>query len=285
MVSPAEDDSWFAPAKRFNGLPNIFVSLSNIAKLKPDGALRKFENRSCTSNDVGSKLNDMKKYGQYCPIAKAAEILTERWALLVIRELIMGSSHYNDIRRGMPLISPSVLAQRLKTLEESGIIECRRSSSGRSSEYKLTPAGAELEPIIQSFGIWGQRWVRNRIQEDDLDAGFLMWDIRRNIQTDQLPRRQTVIYFEFSDAKKGMKRWWLVVEDGEVDLCIDDPGREIDLAVFTDLGCFTRVWMGDIDLASARSAGTVRLEGQGKLKQTMTQWLGPSPFAAISAVE
>jgi len=201
----------------------------------------------------------MKKYGQYCPIAKAAEVLTERWALLILRELIMGSSHYNDIRRGVPLISPSVLAQRLKSLEQSGIIECRRSADGRSSEYKLKPAGAELEPVINAFGIWGQRWVRNRMNEDDLDASFLMWDIRRNIQVDRLPPGQTVVYFEFAEAKKGMKRWWLVVQDGDVDLCLEDHGHEIGLAVFADLGCFTRVWMGDLDLASACSTGKVKL--------------------------
>lgn len=225
----------------------------------------------------------MKKYGQYCPVAKAAEILTERWTLLVLRELIMGSSHYNELRRGMPLISPSVLAQRLKTLEEGGIIECRRSSDGRSSEYKLTAAGAELEPVIQACGIWGQRWVRDRLHEDDLDAGLLMWDIRRSIHTDRLPPGRTVIYFEFADARKGMKRWWLVVDEGEVDLCLEDPGHEIDLAVFSELAHFTRIWMGDVDLASACSTGKVRLEGRGRLKQTMTQWFGPSPFASVRA--
>jgi len=225
----------------------------------------------------------MKKYGQYCPIAKAAEVLTERWSLLVLRELIMGSSHYNDIRRGVPLISPSVLAERLKTLEERGIIECRRGADGRSTQYKLTPAGAELEPVINAFGVWGQRWVRNRMIEDDLDASLLMWDIRRNIQVDRLPPGRTVVYFEFADAKKGMKRWWLVVQNGEVDLCLEDPGHEIGLAVFADLSCFTRVWMGDLDFASARSTGGVRLEGQRQLKQTMLQWFGPSAFAAVEA--
>jgi len=225
----------------------------------------------------------MKKYGQYCPIAKAAEVLTERWALLVLRELIMGSSHYNDIRRGVPLISPSVLAQRLKTLEQSGIIECLRSADGRSSKYTLTQAGAELEPVIQSLGTWGQRWVRNRMNEDDLDASLLMWDIRRNIQVDRLPPGQSVIYFEFADAKKGMKRWWLVVQNGEVDLCLEDPGHEIGLAVFADLGCFTRIWMGDLDFAFAQSTGRVRLQGHKQLKQTMPQWFGPSPFAAVQA--
>jgi len=223
----------------------------------------------------------MKKYGQYCPVAKAAEILTERWTMLVLRELSMGGSHYNDIRRGVPLISPSVLAQRLKTLEQSGVIECRRSADGRSSEYRLTPAGIELEPVIQAFGIWGQRWVRNRMREDDLDASLLMWDIRRSIRADRLPPGRTVIYFEFAVAKKGMKRWWLVVEHGEVDLCVEDPGHDIDLAISSELSWLTRAWMGDIDFAAARAAGKISVQGQTRLKQTMTQWFGPSAFASI----
>ena len=225
----------------------------------------------------------MKRYGQYCPIAKAAEILTERWTLLVLRELIMGGARYNDIRRGIPLISPSVLAQRLRTLELSGIIERHSGSNGRSNEYRLTPAGTELEPVIQAVGVWGQRWVRSRMDKMDLDASFLMWDIRRNIRTAKLPAKRTVVYFEFKDAKKGMNRWWLVVENSEVDLCLEDPGHDIDLLVITDLRCLTRIWMGDIDLATARAAGSVKLQGQGRLKQTIAYWLGPSPFAAVKA--
>lgn len=227
----------------------------------------------------------MPKYGQYCPIAKAAEILTERWTLLVLRELIMGGSHFNDIRRGVPLISPSVLAQRLKTLEQQGIIECRRSANRRSTEYRLTAAGTELEPVMQVFGTWGQRWVRNRLRERDLDAGLLMWDIRRNIRMEYLPCARTVIYFELAGAKKGMLRWWLVIENGEVDLCLMDPGHQVDLAVFSELSCLTRVWMGDIELQSARSSRGLRVEGTAQLKQTMAKWFGPSPFGPVKAAQ
>lgn len=139
------------------------------------------------------------------------------------------------------------------------MVECRRSSSGRSSQYILTLAGTELEPVIHAIGVWGQRWVRSRMDAQDLDASFLMWDIRRNIRTEHLPSKRTVVYFEFGDAKKGMKCWWLVAENGEVDLRLEDPGHEVDLAVFSDLRCFTQNWMGDISLAAARSAGRVKL--------------------------
>lgn len=247
------------------------------------GWLAQVRKSNLSTSSSGSTLRRMKRYGQYCPIAKAAEVLTERWTLLVLRELLMGSSHYNELRRGMPLISPSVLAERLRTLEQYGLIECQRAKDSRSSEYKLTVAGAELRPLILAVGVWGQRWVRNRLTEQDLDAGLLMWDIHRNIQTEQLPAKRTVIYFEFADAKKGMRCWWLVIEKGEVDLCLEDPGHEIDLSVVAGLQCFTRIWMGDVSLASARARGEVKLEGQGRLKQTVTKWLGPSPLAGVKA--
>ncbi len=230
-----------------------------------------------------STLPRMKRYGQYCPIAKAAEILTERWTLLVLRELTMGTTRYNDIRRGVPLMSPSVLAQRLKTLELAGIVERYPGSNKRSHEYKLTPAGAELQPIIHAVGVWGQRWVRSRMDREDLDASFLMWDIRRNVKSSQFPARRIVIYFEFMDAKKGMRRWWLVVENGEVDLCLEDPSHDIDLVVTSDLRCLTQVWMGDIDLATAISTRKVKVEGDARLRKTIVQWLGPSPFGMIKS--
>lgn len=223
----------------------------------------------------------MKRYGQYCPIAKAGEILTERWTLLVLRELIMGGTRYNDIRRGVPLMSPSVLAQRLRTLELAGIVERNRASNGRSHEYRLTPAGAELQPIIHAVGVWGQRWVRSRMDHEDLDASFLMWDIRRCVKSSRFPDRRIVVYFEFTDAKKGMRRWWLVVEDGEVDLCLEDPGHDIDLVVTSDLRCLTQVWMGDIELATAISTRKIKIEGDTRLKASIAQWLGPSPFAMV----
>jgi DNA-binding HxlR family transcriptional regulator len=225
----------------------------------------------------------MNRYGQYCPIAKAAEILTERWSVLILRELIMGSSHYNDIRRGVPLISPSVLAQRLKTLEETGVIECHRGPNGRSSQYGLSAAGIELAPLIRAFGVWGQRWVRSRVREADLDAGLLMWDIRRNIRTEHLPATRTVVHFDLARAKRGMRKWWLVVERGTVDLCLQDPGHEVDLTIAGDLECLTRVWMGDIDLMHACAAGGLVLQGDARLKKSVLQWLGPSPFAAVKA--
>jgi DNA-binding HxlR family transcriptional regulator len=226
----------------------------------------------------------MKGYGQYCPISKAAEILSERWTLLVLRELLVGSRRYNDLRRGIPLISPTVLTERLKTLQKAGIVERKLGVEKKVSEYLVTPAGRELWPLIEQIGVWGQRWVKSKLGRDDLDASFLMWDIHRNLVLDQLPSRRVVIYVEFSDGKKGARNYWLVVNGMEVDLCIDDPGHEVDLQLFADVRTMTRIWMGDIALSSARAAGLIRMTGDGVLIRTMPKWLGKSHFADVSPV-
>src|SRR5215813_13889904 len=138
----------------------------------------------------------MIRYGQYCPIAKALELLAERWTLLLVRELLMGSRRINELRRGVPLMAPSVMSQRLRSLAEAGIIVRAKQPRGRSADYRLTPAGEELRPLINQLGTWGQRWSRSRMTADDLDASFLMWDIRRNLRTRSLPSQRTTIAFE-----------------------------------------------------------------------------------------
>jgi len=224
----------------------------------------------------------MVRYGQYCPIAKALELLGERWTLLVVRELLMGSKRFNDLRRGVPLISPSVLAQRLKSLAEYGLLVQHESPDGRSHEYRLTPAAEELRPLIVQLGTWGQRWTRSKMAADDLDASFLMWDIRRCVRTAHMPGETGVMSFVFPDAKRGMKHWWLVVRDGEVELCLEDPGHEPDLSLITDLRSMTRIWMGDCSLAQAREKGLIQLIGSPRWVRSVRDWLGPSPFAHVA---
>src|SRR5262245_32702503 len=202
----------------------------------------------------------MIRYGQYCPIAKSLELLAERWTLLIVRELLMGSRHFNDLRRGVPLIAPSVMSQRLKTLEAHGIVVRKPHASSRTCEYRLTAAGEELRPLIVQLGTWGQRWSRSRMAADDLDASFLMWDIRRNVHADRIAQ-PAVIFFDFPDAKRGMQRWWLVVDHGDVDLCLEDPGREVDVVLRASLRTMTRIWMGDIALRDARASGLLKISG------------------------
>jgi DNA-binding HxlR family transcriptional regulator len=225
----------------------------------------------------------MIRYGQYCPIAKALELLAERWTLLIVRELLMGSRRFNDLRRGVPLMSPSVLSQRLKELQDAQVIAREAAADGHSHEYRLTPAGEELRPLLMQLGTWGQRWYRSAMDAADLDASFLMWDIRRNLRTERLPAR-AVVAFEFDDAKKGMQRWWLVVGDGEVDLCLEDPGRDVDVWIAGSLRAMAQVWMGDLTLVQAQAAGSLRIGGAPRLVRHAAEWLGASPFAQVAAM-
>jgi len=220
----------------------------------------------------------MIRYGQYCPIAKSLELLAERWTLLIVRELLMGSRHFNDLRRGVPLMSPSVMSERLKKLTDSHIVVREPAPDGRSFEYRLTAAGEELRPLIMQLGTWGQRWYRSRMAKEDLDASFLMWDIRRNVHVDRLPAR-TVISFEYPDARKGMRHWWLVVHDGEADLCLEEPGYEVDVWLTSSLRVMTQIWMGDISFAQARTRGLLKIAGPRGLTRDIAAWLGESPFA------
>ena len=223
----------------------------------------------------------MIRYGQFCPVAKASELLAERWTLLIIRELLMGSRRFNDIARGVPQMAPSMLSQRLKTLVDGGVLVRERSADSPSFEYRLTAAGEELRPLIMQLGTWGQRWSRSRMELQDLDASLLMWDIRRNLRVDKLPQGNAVIYFEFPDATKGMRRWWLVIDEGDVDLCLEDRGLEVHVSLSTSVRTMTQIWMGDLSLAQARAQGMMKVLGTARLVRCLGEWLGASTFAHI----
>src|SRR5687767_14050575 len=169
----------------------------------------------------------MADYGQFCTVARGAEVFGERWTPLVVRELLCGSTRFSDIRRGVPRMSASLLTQRLRKLEEIGVVKRVAGANGGAAEYHLTGAGEELRPIVMALGEWGARWIGSRLKRGQLDAGFLMWDVRRFVRLDEFPRdRSVVIQFRFTDAHAGERRWWLVVENGGADLCRDDPGPE-----------------------------------------------------------
>ena len=221
----------------------------------------------------------MNGYGQFCPIAKASEILCERWTVLILRELGAGSSSFNHLRRGLPLISPSLLSSRLKTLEHAGILS--RSETSQGIRYRLTESGRELKPIILQMGLWGHRWARSKLTPDDLDAGMLMWDIHRTVNAAYFQNDRTVMHFEFSDFTAQNRRWWLVVESGEVDVCMKDPGHAIDLTVLTDVRTLTGVWMGDEELGQALRDRRIRMTGNSALKQDISVWLGRNYFADV----
>lgn len=220
-----------------------------------------------------------KGYGQFCPVAKAAEIVAERWTPLVLRELIAGSTRFNDLRRGVPLMSSALLSQRLKELESAGVIE-RRTGEGKITEYHLSQAGLELRPIIEALGFWGARWTRSRLTAADYDASLLMWDIRRNIDAARFTAApRTVVEFNLRGAEQACRRWWLVVENGEIDLCLKDPGYEIDVRVAADVRTLTEVWMGRESIDSALRAARLAIEGNRSLVSQFRKSLKLSPFA------
>jgi len=225
----------------------------------------------------------MKGYGQFCPIAKAVEALGERWTILLIRELICGSHRYNDFKRGLPLISPTMLSQRLNALQERGLVKRKRSNDHKSWEYHLTQAGQELEPIVMGLGNWGARWVRSQMSEDDLSVELLMWDVRRTINYSRLPPGKTVIHFDFEGLDDKYRSWWLIAENGEIDLCIDDPGFEPDVTFVADLTTMTQLWLGDISLAKAKSSGKLIINGMSSLTSNISKWFVLSGFSNIKS--
>ena len=219
-------------------------------------------------------------YKQFCPVAMAAEILCTRWTMVLLRELLAGSTRFNDLRRGVPKMSPTLLAQRLRDLEQAGIVARRPVKSEKSVfEYRLTDAGEDLRPLVIAMGTWGQRWVESQLSLRNLDPSLLMWDMRRNLNPAPLPNQRVVIQFLYHDLPRSKRDWWLVVEpDGEVDLCWSEPGFEVDLYVTTDLKTMTAIWMG---LQTVReSSKSIQFDGDRKLQRTMQTWLGLSPFAA-----
>lgn len=216
-------------------------------------------------------------YQQFCTVARGAEILCERWTPLVVRELLCGSRRFNDLHRGVPRMSTSLLASRLQGLEAAGVV--RRTAAGKVWEYSLTEAGEDLRPIIMALGHWGARWIGSRLRDDELDAGLLMWDIRRFVRTEALPPQPVVVHFRFVDARRGERVWWLVAEQGAVDLCREDPGRDPTLVVESTVRALTEVWAGALTPAQALASHEIRVEGARRDAERLWQWLGTSAFA------
>jgi DNA-binding HxlR family transcriptional regulator len=223
-------------------------------------------------------MDDRGSYGQFCPVAMAAEVICSRWTVLVLREMLAGSTRFNELRRGVPRMSPALLSKRLKELEATGIIAATPNAKG-VTEYRLTPAGEDLRPIIFGMGFWGQRWVESQLSLKNLDPSLLMWDMRRNLDPTPLPPRRCTIQFQFADVAESRRNNWLVVEGRSVDLCSVDPGFEVDLHVIAQLRSLTAVWMGLAELRQEVEAGRIELLGDRQVARNMEKWLGLSPFA------
>ena len=220
-------------------------------------------------------------YNQFCPVAMAAEILCTRWTIVLLRELAAGSTRFNELRRGVPRMSPALLAKRLRDLEAAGIVT-RSPLAGEAEihEYRLTAAGRDLKAVVEAMGLWGQRWVESDASLKNLDPNLLMWDMRRNLDTTPLPRGRSTIQFIYGELPEARRNWWLIVEpEASVDLCSVDPGFEVDLYVATDLRTMTEIWMGLKTVASACDEGKLLVTGSRKLEAALQAWLGLSPFA------
>lgn len=224
-------------------------------------------------NDIMSS-----SYGQYCPLALAAELLCQRWTVLVISRLIDGCHHFNAIHRGIPRISPSLLSRRLKELELAGLVTRMTQEDTQQVRYELTEAGLELTPIIDQMAIWGQHWARDLVTED-LDPAFLLWSMHTRMNTDIMPSGRTVIEFHFSGLPKDTERFWIVNHDGRIEMCLKDPGHEIDLLVESDIRLFVECWRGFRDLREQLNNGSVIVNGEPALARSFPDWLKLSALA------
>ena len=220
-------------------------------------------------------------YHQFCPVAKAMELLDERWTLLVVRELISGSEQFNQLRRGLPRMSPSLLSRRLVQLERAGLLV--RSTDG-GVRYRLTRAGQELRPVVEAIGAWGVRWV-GELGDRDLDPKLLLWDMHRHVVSDAVPDGRTVVSFHFPDAERGRRDWWLVISAAETDVCDADPGFASELSVTASLRSMVGIWMGDLTWHDAFRSGALVVDGPEELRRAFPGWFSLSSFAQVPRVE
>ncbi|MET4050222.1 MULTISPECIES: helix-turn-helix domain-containing protein [unclassified Rhodococcus (in: high G+C Gram-positive bacteria)] len=217
-------------------------------------------------------------YHQFCPVAKAMELFDERWTLLVVRELLLGSRRFNDVRRGLPRMSPTLLSKRLHQLAVAGIVE--KQYSGNEARYALTPAGMELRSVVEALGMWGTRWV-GTLGDGDLDPALLMWDMHRNVCSTSIPGEHAVIEFHFTDVAAFSRAWWLVIDPREVDVCDVDPGLEVSVWVSTRLRVLTEIWRGDVTWSYTLESGQLIIDGPAALRRGLPKWFTLPRSAAV----
>ena len=220
------------------------------------------------------------EYGQFCPIAKATEIIGEKWTLLVVRELLMGGTRFSELQRGLSLMSPTMLSKRLNTLEEHGLVLKKKISNQKGYEYFPTKSCSELLPIIKTLGDWGMRWARSNLTETDYDVELLMLYLQRSIVPENLPGNESVIRFKFTDIED-MSEWWLVVTDDQIDICIKDPGKDVDVYFTSTVKTMADIWMGDTTHRKAMAGGELKIVGNNALTRDVTAWMKLSVFVDL----
>jgi len=224
------------------------------------------------------------EYGQFCPIAKASEIIGEKWTILIIRELIMGASRFNELQRGLSLISPTLLTKRLNSLIDHELVIKRKISGQMGYEYVATESCRELLPVIKSLGDWGMRWARQHMTASDYDVELLMLYLQRSVQTDKLAGNETVIRFKFTDLKD-LSDWWLIAHGDEVDVCVKDPGKEVDIYFTCTVKTMVDVWMGDFSYRKAVKQGDLKVVGPSALTNNIFSWINTGLFADLPPAE
>ena len=224
------------------------------------------------------------EYGQFCPIAKASEIIGEKWTILIIRELIMGASRFNEMQRGLSLISPTILTKRLNSLVEHGLVVKKKITGQQGYEYFPTQSCKDLLPTIKSLGEWGMRWARAHMTDSDYDVELLMLYLQRSVQPEKLAGNETVIRFKFTDIKD-LSDWWLIARENEVDVCVKDPGKEVDIYFTCTVKTMIDVWMGDFSYRKAVNSGDLKVVGPSVLTRDISSWLNSSIFSGLPAAD
>lgn len=220
----------------------------------------------------------MRNYGQFCPVAKSAEILGDPWTLLIVRELLLGSCRFSHLQHGLPRISPTVLNTRLQQLEQTGVVNKHRLNGRRGHEYRLTAAGRELLPVVEALAVWGTRWALNELEANDLDVSYLMFDMQRRIDTTALPDGEIVLSLQFTDLRK-FRHWWLICRGKEVDLCYEDPGKDVDCFIAGSSRDMIGIWMGEIPLLPAVRSERIQVTGDRQLCRTLPKWFTLALYA------
>jgi len=223
----------------------------------------------------------MKSYGQFCPVAKAAEIFCERWNALIIRDLAHGPRRFSELKRGVPLMSPSLLSSRLKWLAREGVIAREPPEGGRAS-YRLTRAGQEFVPLVESLGVWGQRWTRRDLAAHEIDLGLLVWGIESGANPDAFDGRRCLVRLDLTDQPRTKRLWWFLNRQGRCQLCVDDPGGEVNLYLACTLPDAIRVIRGDIRLAAALGSGRLEALGDGWARKGLEGWLNLGPLTRVA---
>lgn len=223
----------------------------------------------------------MAEYGKFCPVSLATEVLADRWTPMIVRELVLGSRRFNDIARGLPGISRSLLVQRLRHLERRGVIVRWPTPAGRGLEYHLTDAGRALEPVISSLGRWAVDWLFDELDSGDVDAVTLTWWMHLMVDASMLPAQRIVVQFDHTGPER--VSIWVVLDHGEVSVCKHHPGFDADMVITGDTSALSAVFNGLETWATAVSSGAVRIDGPVPLVGKVPRWFQPSPFAAAIA--